>query len=124
LTIVVIELSGCLSENPIPRPVNRFLLWENQQSWYCLESPGDARVAQRAKRGKMEQEKSFFGLAGHCNVLKTLNSDKEIQGNRLVFSWPGFGFRFAGFVGRASGFELSAYLEPGADARGAMFGNC
>jgi hypothetical protein len=56
--------------------------------------------------------------------LKTLNSDKEIQGNRLVFSWPGFGFRLAGFVGLATGFETSAYLEPGADARGAMFGDC
>jgi hypothetical protein len=75
-------------------------------------------------REKGAREKAFFGLGGRCNVLKTLNSDKEIQGNRLVFSWPGFGFRLAGFVGRASGFETSAYLEPGADARGAMFGDC
>src|ERR1700733_11819908 len=45
-----------------------------------------------------------------------------IPRNRLVCSWPGFGFRLAGFDGLTSG--LLAYLEPGPDACGAMFGDC
>jgi hypothetical protein len=68
-TVTILEISLC----------------ENQKPWYLHSGAGRGASGQESPTAEKGGAKDFLAQGGQRNRLKSLNSDKEIQGNPSFF---------------------------------------